>query len=138
MVARQNWILRSPLPSHGALRPSVDCRNIACLLTAGLRPFINAISTEGAPFRWASFKRGLVESRDQPDAPGARMNPRPDQHSSLAGHSRCEPKMGGTFEPLSQTMRSWPSVGLAPSWDCGSGRGGGAGGNGGAGGGHTL
>jgi len=38
MVARQNWILRSPLPSRGALRPSVDCRSIACFLTPGLRP----------------------------------------------------------------------------------------------------
>jgi hypothetical protein len=40
-------ILRSPLPSHGALRPQVDCRSIACFPTAGLWPFVNIISTAG-------------------------------------------------------------------------------------------
>jgi hypothetical protein len=34
--------------------------------------------------------------------------PRPDQHSALAGNSRCEPKMRGAFELLSPTMGKEP------------------------------
>jgi hypothetical protein len=53
-------------PLHGALRPSVDCRNIARFLTAGLRLFVNAISTEGALFSLGFVQTRLVESHDRP------------------------------------------------------------------------
>jgi hypothetical protein len=75
MVVRQSWILRSPLPSHDAFCPPVDCRSIAGFsgrahdhaAAIGLRRYeerrvsgaASGSGRQGAPFRRASSKQGL-------------------------------------------------------------------------------
>jgi hypothetical protein len=93
MVARQSWILRSPLPSRGALCPSVDCRSIACFPAAGLQPFTIAPlqSVYDGTKNAVCGISGAVPAGGRQGAPFRRL---PNRTTNLAAKSETGQRMG--------------------------------------------